>query len=620
MREWLETNSQGGYASQNYNQTNTRKFHGLLIASLDPPVKRWLFVSNIYDILTVDNTDYKLWDHPYHFTHTWFPTFTYSNPDFTLKKTICMPYQKNTTILKYELTSKKPCTLRHMPIINSRHFYDTVSKNHTTFQVTPTPKELIIKPDNCDQYLTIYCPHTKYQPLGYWSEIKYSVDKKRQDSYHDHNYVLGELIHPMKDIHEFYLQLSIEEDQHINPRHQFSEELSRKKQLVVHAQLPQKMMPLVLSSDSFLVNRNKGKSIIAGYHWFSDWGRDTLIALPGITLITKRFEDAQNILSNFSKYCQRGLIPNTFTDRESLAVYNTVDASLWYIDRVFQYLKYTNDLETIHHLWPTLTSIIDNYHAGTDFDIHMDLDGLICHGPGLTWMDVKHDQYYPTPRSQKAVEIQALWYNALMIMSTLSKLIGKTDKYSELAKRVKNTFKNKYDHLYDVLDLNDTSIRPNIIFLASLDFSPISMEIQKNIVETVERNLQTVFGLRTLSSNHPNYKGLYYGPYHRDYAYHNGIVWPWLLGSFITAYVKTHDYSNQARNHAYSKFIDPMLRIFGDRWDGSIPEIFDGDPPFAPRGCINQAWSVAEILRSWVEDIERIRPSYEKTVLHEIRV
>jgi predicted glycogen debranching enzyme len=406
----------------------------------------------------------------------------------------------------------------------------------------------------------------------------------------------------------------------MNPRNEFSVELRRKKQMVLHAQLPQKMLSLVLSTDSFLVKRNKGKSIIAGYHWFSDWGRDTLIALPGITLITKRFEDAQNILINFSNYCQRGLIPNTFTDRESLAIYNTVDASLWYIDRVSQYLKYTNDVDTIQHLWPTLVSIIDNYHAGTDYDIHMDLDGLIAHGPGLTWMDVKHDQYYPTPRSRKAVEIQALWYNALLVMANLSKILDKPDKYSELAQRVKTTFQNQYDKLYDVIDKKDTSIRPNQIFLVSLDFSPISNEQKNEIVNKTEQELFTIFGLRTLSPSHPQYKGMYYGPYHRDYAYHNGIVWPWLLGSFITAYVKIHNHSYQAKNHAYSTYIEPMLHIFGNRWDGSIPEIFDGDPPFAPRGCINQAWSVAEVLRAWVEDIEGVRPPYEKILLNEISV
>ena len=620
MREWIVTNGLGGYASQNYNLTVSRKFHGLLVVSLEPPVKRWLFVSNIDDLLIIGDKKYKLWKYPSQFNFCWFPSFTYNFPDVRLTKTICMPYQKNITLIKYEINSKKPCTLRHIPILNSRHFYDTVGQNHTKFDVTPTPNELIIKPDNIEKCLTISCPHTTYEPLGFWSKIDYSIDHRRHDSYQDHNYVLGELVHPLKDSHEFFIQLSLETTQYSNSQSQFSEELNRKKQMVLHAQLPQSMQPLVLSTDTFLVSRNKGKSVIAGYHWFSDWGRDTLIALPGLTLVTKRFEDAQNILQNFSQYCQRGLIPNTFTDRESLAVYNTVDASLWYIDRVFQYLKYTNDSDTIQQLWPTLTSIIDYYHSGTDYNIHMDLDGLIAHGPGLTWMDVKHDQYYPTPRTEKAVEIQALWYNALRIMAILSNLLEKDDKYTELAKRVKNTFQSQYNQQYDVIDTKDTSIRPNQIFLVSLDFSPISKDLQYLIVKTTEHHLHTIFGLRTLSPNHPNYKGYYFGPYHRDYSYHNGIVWPWLLGSFITAFIKINQHSNQAKNHAFSTYLEPMLRIFGDRWDGSISEIFDGEPPFAPHGCISQAWSVAEILRAWVEDIEGIRPSYEETVLSEIRV
>jgi predicted glycogen debranching enzyme len=531
-----------------------------------------------------------------------------------------MPFQHNSVIIKYELLSKKPCTLRHIPILNSRHFYDVNGANLPKFEVTPTAKKLIIKPGNIDKILTIYCPNTSYEPIGLWNNIEYEIDHRRHDSYQDNNFILGELTHPIKDTYEYYLQLSIEEGLVNDPQLLFSEELSRKKQIVLHAQLPQSMSPLVLSADSFIVRRKTKKSIIAGYHWFSDWGRDSLIALPGITLVTKRFEDAHNILLNFSQYCLRGLIPNTFTDRESLAVYNTVDASLWYIDRIFQYLKYTNDLDTIKHLWPTLTSIIEHYKNGTDFDIHLDKDGCIAHGPGLTWMDVKHGDYYPTPRSKKAVEIQALWFNALKIMEILSEFLGKKEIYSELADHLATNFQYNNDQIYDVIDIPDASIRPNQIFLASLDFSPLSHQTQRQIVDEIERHLQTIFGLRTLSPDDEKYKGSYFGPYHRDFAYHNGMVWPWLLGSFISAYVKTHHHTSSARQHAFTSYLEPMMRIFGEHWDGSIPEIFDGDPPFVPRGCINQAWSVAEILRVWVEDIENIRPSFEKTVLHEVRV
>jgi predicted glycogen debranching enzyme len=384
--------------------------------------------------------------------------------------------------------------------------------------------------------------------------------------------------------------------------------------------LPRPCDKLVLSADTFVVNKGAGKSIVAGYHWFSDWGRDTLIALPGITLVTKRFDDAKQILESYGKYCKNGLIPNVFAERDSQPVYNTVDASLWYIDRVYQYLKYTNDVHLVEKLWPILESIIERYKNGTDFGIHMDNDFLISHGEGLTWMDVKIGDSYITPRSKKAVEIQALWYNALRIMSTLSSLLGKENHYSALADKVKESFRRQYIHPYDVIDTKDLSMRPNQIFLASLDFSMIEKQMQKSIVAELQKSLVTIFGLRTLSPQDSRYKGTYLGNHHRDFAYHNGTVWPWLLGQFIKAYVKVHDHDPSQRQYAFHNFLQPMLDVYGDSWDGSIYEIFDGDPPFAPHGCITQAWSVAEILRTWVEDIENMTPRYESLLLHEVGV
>jgi len=354
------------------------------------------------------------------------------------------------------------------------------------------------------------------------------------------------------------------------------------------------------------------KSVIAGYHWFGDWGRDTLIALPGLTLVTRRFEDAKQILRNFSNYCKNGLIPNAFIDKTSEAVYNTVDASLWYIDRVFQYLKYTNDLDFLAHIWDVLESIIFSYKNGTSFGIHMDEDFLISHGPGLTWMDVKKDDYYPTPRNNKAVEIQALWYNALQIMSNLSNRIGKEDVFYDLSMKVKESFNNQFDQLYDVIDTRDLSMRPNIIFLVSQDYVMIPETIQEEIVDKVREKLCTVVGLRTLSPDDSRYKGSYLGNYDRDIAYHNGTAWPWLLGPFVTAFLKIKNHDTAWREFAYRNYIKPLLDIYGPDWDGSIHEIFDGDPIHAPRGCISQAWSVAEILRCWVEDIEYIRPEFER--------
>jgi len=310
-----------------------------------------------------------------------------------------------------------------------------------------------------------------------------------------------------------------------------------------------------------------------------------------------------------------------FMDRDSKAVYNTVDASLWYVDRVYQYLKYTNDINFLGEVWGTLCSIIDGYKNGTDYGIHMDNDFLISHEPGLTWMDVKIGDYYPTPRSKKAVEIQALWYNALNIMSNLSRFLGKDNIYFDLSEKVKESFNKQFDQQYDVIDTKDMSLRPNLIFLASLDFSMINGELQEKIVEIIQEKLVTIFGLRTLSPDDLEYKGNYLGYHNRDIAYHNGTVWPWLLGSFIKAFVKVKNNGPSCREYAFENFLKPMFDVFGENWDGSIYEIFDGDSPYAPRGCISQTWSVSEILRSWVEDIENISPKYENIFTSsEIRV
>jgi predicted glycogen debranching enzyme len=375
------------------------------------------------------------------------------------------------------------------------------------------------------------------------------------------------------------------------------------------------MNKLVLASDRFLVKKPPFHTILAGYHWFSDWGRDTLIALPGITLVTGKYDIAKEILEGLATYSKQGIIPNTFDDRDSSPAYNTVDASLWYVDRAFQYLKYTNDIDFINRNYSVLQSIINSYKEGTHHRIFMDDDYLISHDPGLTWMDVKLGEYYPTPRARKAVEIQALWYNALRIMSLFSQLTDNDNPYETLAEHVQESFTSQYDALYDVIDSKDNSIRPNNIFLASLDFTMIPASTQEQIINQVEHKLLTIFGLRTLDPYDPQYKASYIGAYHRDLSYHNGTVWPWLLGSFIKAKARLHESDTKWKSKAFDKYLSSLIHIYGDKWDGSVHEIFDAEPPFAPRGCISQAWSVAELLRAWTEDIHGKRPRFEHIFL-----
>lgn len=620
MREWLVTNGLGSYASLTNSYENSRKYHGLLVASLNPPTRRWVFVSNLTDKIIIDEKPHYLGDYKNKFSSDYFPSFIYNINGVEIRKTIFMEHQKNTTIIKYQITSNKPTTLIHTPILNSRHIYDTTEKSSIYFKQDIFNNNVSIKPNNIDNSIKIDLKDSDYSPDEKWIDLHYEKERMRNDSWIDNGFIIGEFKKSIKKSSEYFLILSIEDNLSDNASLIFNKECLRKKKLFEQSKLPLKFKKLVLSTDNFLVKKGNDKSIVAGYHWFADWGRDTLISLPGITLVTNRYDEAKQILLSFSKHCRNGLIPNAYMERDSKAVYNTVDASLWFIDRAYQYLKYTNDLEFIKQMWPTLESIISSYVNGTDFNIHMDDDFLISHDEGLTWMDVKLGSYYPTPRSKKAVEIQALWYNALKVLDILAQLNNKKNEYSDLASKVKNSFNEQYKEQYDVIDTRDLSFRPNQLFLVSLDFSMINKTLQSKIVNEVQDNLLTIFGMRTLSPHDPEYKGTYLGDHNRDLAYHNGTVWPWLLGSFITSFAKIKDHDQKWREYAYRNFLSPMFNVFGESWDGSINEIFDGDPPFLPRGCISQAWSVAEILRSWAEDIEYLRPRYEKIILHEISV
>ena len=620
MREWIVTNGLGSYASLTHSDEIASKFHGLLVASLEPPTKRWMFVSNVADKIQINDRVYPLKGHKCKFLFDFFPSLLYEVDGVRIKKTFFMEHEKNTTIIKYSIETNKPLVFSHIPMINSRHFYEITSPGSASFSQNVIDQGVLVRPSNIDKTLKMILKDSFYSPDGYWEELFYKKDRERNDSWRDHNFHIGEFQMTVNKSAEYYLLLTIEDELQHDPSQICDQELQRKQQLLKKTLLPRAFDKLVLSADNFIVKKGMGKSIVAGYHWFSDWGRDTLIALPGLTLVTNRFEDAKQILQSFGRCCKNGLIPNVFDERDSQPVYNTVDASLWYVDRVYQYLKYTNDLSLAESLWSTLKSIIEGYRKGTDYNIHMDNDFLISHGEGLTWMDVKIGNYYPTSRSKKAVEIQALWYNALQIMSALSALLGKNNSYRELAQNVKESFRNQYDYPYDVIDTKDLSMRPNQIFLVSLDFPLIERQMQERIVAEVQKTLVTLFGLRTLSPQDSRYKGTYFGNYNKDLAYHNGMVWPWLMGPFIKAFVKIKEYEPAQRRFAFQNFLQPMIDVYGNLWDGSIHEIFDGDPPYAPQGCITQAWSVAEILRSWVEDIENIKPKYEPFLLNEIGI
>ena len=670
-REWIVTNGLGGYASSTMLGINTRKYHGLLIASLNPPADRRILLAKLDEeiqcgdkIYSTGSNEFKQIIHPkgYRFLIDFslapFPTYRYDVQDIRLRKTIFMPYKRNVTVVNYEVHNprRNETTIRVFPLVNCRHLYTVTNKDdlNWNFIQEPFDRGVSIQPSIPLPALLLFSSDGQYVAKeGGWVEKMYfRVDDSRGDSCLDDGYQPGffEVHVAPKEFKKFYVLAVAGKDEDeaqkvLSSLYQenlsidalYDLELRRRKHMLRRFQKQHPNMSMsdwlkwiVLAADSFIVDRmsTKTKTVIAGYHWFEDWGRDSLIALSGLTLVTGRFEDAKKILLTCKRYCHKGLIPNPFPEilGDELA-YNTVDATLWFFHAVYQYLKYTNDLSFVRkELWNTLKTIF-NYHVrGTLYGIHMDDHGLIAHGPQLTWMDAKIGNHAVTPREGKAVEIQALWYNALRIMETLSRVLDQNEgaeEYYLMAENVKESFLQKFwnpqqECLFDVIidGKADASLRPNQIMAVALDFSMVKGAKEERIVEKVREELWGTYGLKTLSVDDPRHVGIYLGNWgHRDTAYHNGTVWAWLLGPFTTAFLRVKKYQKRWRTFAFETFLKPLFseEVF-QAGLGTISEIFDGDPPHTSRGCISQAWSVAEPLRAYVEDVLMQRPPYERSL------
>jgi predicted glycogen debranching enzyme len=395
-------------------------------------------------------------------------------------------------------------------------------------------------------------------------------------------------------------------------------EIARRKSLLRPAPIANPLVQrLTAAADQYIVRRGSQHTIIAGYHWFADWGRDTMIALPGLTLATGRPEIAAGILQTFAASADRGMLPNRFPDAGEAPEYNTVDATLWFFEAVRAWLKYTGDYDFVQrNLYPQMKDIIGWHQRGTRYGIRLDDDGLLaCGEPGvqLTWMDAKVGDWVVTPRTGKPVEIQTLWYNALRIIGDLAHRFADIEMETAagaMAAKAAQSFPQRFWNadagcLFDVVSEhgNDASIRPNQIFAVSLCYSMLDAARQRQVVEAVHRELFAPLGLRSLSAHDPAYRGVYQGGVvDRDSAYHQGTVWPWLMGPFITAWVKVNGRAADAKAQAaeWLHGFEPHLNTAGL---GHIAEIADADAPHNPKGCVAQAWSVAELLRCAVEDV-----------------
>ncbi|HTS28907.1 MAG TPA: amylo-alpha-1,6-glucosidase [Bryobacteraceae bacterium] len=651
--EWLVTNGLGGYASGTVSGAITRRYHGLLIAALPNPLGRTMMLNGLSERLrlpdhrvvytgaeeltatapehTLAVTDFRL--------EGGLPVWRYDWEGFVLEKRLLLPYRQNTVHITYHLLSGRgKLRLGLRPAIHFRpHDAPVNSENRQEYVLTVREDQFEIssRPDLPVLRLLIRGPSTAFTfDRKETHSIPYATERSRGYEWQGSLWSPGYFRSDLQEADRVTLIASTESWEIIRaltPETAFEAELERRKLLLARSH-PQThsgaAAEWVCAADQFLITpagrvedtarvRAAGdeiRTVIAGYHWFTDWGRDTMISLEGLTLITGRHNEAGWILRTFAEYIHEGLIPNMFPEGRKEGLYHTADATLWFFHAINRYAEVTGDRTTLELLLPKLVDIIDHHIRGTLFGIGMDpVDGLLRQGQQsyqLTWMDAKVDNWVVTPRRGKAVEINALWYNALRLLARWleeEKNDSRSKSLGELASRVRDSFQKRFwyaagGYLYDVVDdesgRNDDACRPNQVLAISLDYPVLDESRWAAVLDVVTQKLLTPVGLRSLAPGNPDYKAKYYGDLRsRDAAYHQGTVWAWLIGPYVDAWLKAHPGEKaEAR-----KFLEGFAPHMNEACIGSISEIFDAEPPYTPRGCIAQAWSVAEVLRCWVK-------------------
>lgn len=650
-REWAVTNGIGGYAGSSMIGAHSRTHQGYLIASLHAPIERYLVFSKINETVTVGTRTVSFETSQHRasgktvyaegqkfltsFIYDGSVHYAYETDNFSFKKHITLKRNANVCAVAYELTAgDSGCTFTLTPLFNYREHSESSTPDTLKFETFTEDRAFYLVPEkNKDIAIRFQTSEGTFseRETVYDIDMQLQIEVDLETDGLDCHYCPVDLsiAVPANTTKKVSILCSIgdvnERPAPVSATEAFSilEENAR-----CHAELFEKAgyrdsfaNQLVLASGQFLTYRESTKmmTVLAGLPWFTDWGRDTMIAFTGLTLCTKRFKEAEEILLTFARYIRHGIVPNMFPDDNMPPLYNTVDASLWYFYAVYQYLHYNPAAEAEafvkEQIFPHLKEIISAYEKGTDFSIYMEDDGLIHAGSGLdqiTWMDVRVGDWVATPRHGKPVEINALWYNALRIMESLcEKFDEDASAYRTRAEQVKESFNAKFwdssnQCLFDVVDGDepDDHIRPNQIYAVSLPFSLLPEEQEKAVVALVEKELFVGCGLRSLAPDHPDYHGIYCGALaKRDAAYHQGTAWGFLLGGFFSAYMKVNHHSSSAAENAI-RMLEPVRKHLSDSGCiGSISEIFDGDAPHNPRGCYAQAWSVGEVLRCYCEDI-----------------
>jgi len=653
-KEWLQTNGLGGYSSGTLAGVPTRRYHGLLIATLPAPLGRYLIFNHLTEVMKFNDgkyvqigaeerspqdsnlqgadylTEFRL-DHG-------IPIWTFSVNNNIIEKTIILTHNQNTVHIKYKLVDgNDSIRIELRPSIHFRPHEEQINisgEDKYILKAQDNRYEIYTESLKTNLRLMIFGENAALtSDGGHKQEVYYRAEQERGYNPIDHLWSPGYLRAEIKLGKDVILAASTEPWEKftaINPSEAFNVEFDRRLELLnfapeqIRSGIPSELLfaadqfvftPASRTEDAIRISAEGGdfKSVIAGYHWFTDWGRDTMISLEGLTIQTGRLREAYWILRTFAHYVKNGLIPNLFPEGEKEGLYHTADATLWFFHAINRYQQATNDNEILVLLLPTLLDIIDHHMKGTIFGIGIDHDdGLMKQGADgyqLTWMDAKVDGWVVTPRRGKAVELNALWFNALMLTSQWLREKGDIAKSEQLlneADKACASFNRRFwyeegGYLYDVVDGesgDDNTFRPNQIFSFSLSYPILQRDKWERVLTNVKERLLTPVGLRTLAPGHPDYKPKYYGNLKaRDSAYHQGTVWAWLLGPFIDAWLRVYpDDIKTARS-----FLDGLVKHLDDACIGSVSEIFDGEEPFSPRGCIAQAWSVAEFLRCWIK-------------------
>jgi alpha,alpha-trehalase len=653
-RDWIITNGIGGFCSQSALGCNTRKYHGLLIAPLTPPARRFLILSKLDESIETNGTKYNLFTNMANgeisegykylvdFKKEYIPIFTYKVENIIIKKFICMDYGKNTVVVYYQIKNQNAeAKLTLAPVVNFRDFH-SINKDHQFYveQSHSGNKVRVVLEKNSETPIYMNCSDGRYFKHidDTFRNMYYLREEERGFEAEENHYVPGVYsinLEPNEE-KEITFVCSLEENiEEIDGIKVINKELLRMTGIIYDTGVIQNskmndkkldmLKALVLATDNFIVNRPSFglHTVIAGYPWFLDWGRDSLISFEGLLLLTKRYELAKEVLLTNIRDIKYGLVPNGYSGYDNRPLYNSADSSLLLIEQVYKYLKYTNDNEFIKdEIYPSLVKIMDAYSDRIDVDgdnIYLDKeDNLLSAGTEntqITWMDVKIDNHAITPRNGKTVELNALWYNALKIMARLAEKYENKQlcrKYLEMAEKTKKSFDEKFYNeekhcLYDVL--GDSKVRPNQLFALSLSHPIVdNAEIAEQVLSTVENKLLNKYGLKTISSDEDGYVDVYEGSaYKRDSSYHQGITWPWLLGLYYDALKNTMIIEkNRTKRQELEEKITKLVyttketfksEMFERSSIGTISEIYDSTEPYEERGAFAQAWSVAEIFR-----------------------